>query len=169
MHNILFLWYDYDKNMNGEHWFKIKPLDKIVLYKYLSNQIGISELINHSSIVLCYRSYDNYQKIIVKEEIKNKYDYKMPDNVTLGYNFISLLGEKTEIKRKYDQNVTEQEIIRVIDTKSRLQKVNFSVRGQANERCDSCNYLKLLAVRLSPRAVICEFRLFAGDSYRQNL
>ena len=106
MHNILFLWYDYDKNMNGEHWFKIKPLDKIVLYKYLSNQIGISELINHSSIVLCYRSYDNYQKIIVKEEIKNKYDYKMPDNVTLGYNFISLLGEKTEIKRKYDPNAT---------------------------------------------------------------
>jgi hypothetical protein len=25
---------------------------------------------------------------------------------------------------------------------SRLQKVNFSVRGQANERCDGCNYLK---------------------------
>lgn len=123
MHNILFLWYDYDKNMNGEHWFKIKPLDKIVLYKYLSNQIGISELINHSSIVLCYRSYDNYQKIIVKEEIKNKYDYKMPDNVTLGYNFISLLGEKTEIKRKYDQNVTEQEIIRVIDTNA-LEKIS---------------------------------------------
>jgi superfamily I DNA/RNA helicase len=40
------------------------------------------------------------------------------------------------------------------------------VRGQANERCDSCNYLKLLAVRLSPQAVICEFRLFAGDSYK---
>jgi hypothetical protein len=49
----------------------------------------------------------------------------------------------------------------------RLQKVYFSVRGQANsdsECCDSCNYLKLLAVRLSPQAVICEFRLFAGDS-----
>ena len=50
---------------------------------------------------------------------------------------------------------------------SRLQKVNFSVRGQANERCDGCNYLKSLAVRLSPLAVICEFRLFAGDSYQQ--
>jgi hypothetical protein len=46
---------------------------------------------------------------------------------------------------------------------SRLQKVNLFVRGQANERCDSCNYLKLLAVRLSPQAVICEFRVFAGD------
>jgi len=50
--------------------------------------------------------------------------------------------------------------------KSRLQKVNFSVRGQANERCDGCNYLKSLAVRLSPQAVICEFRLFAGDSIK---
>jgi len=47
----------------------------------------------------------------------------------------------------------------------RLQKVNFSVRGQANERCDGCNYLKSLAVRLSPLAVICEFWLFAGDSF----
>ena len=50
---------------------------------------------------------------------------------------------------------------------SRLQKVNFSVRGQANsesERCDGCNYLKSLVVRLSPLAVICVFRLFAGDS-----
>ena len=45
---------------------------------------------------------------------------------------------------------------------SRLQKVNFFVRGQANSdsvRCDGCNYLKSLAVRLSPLAVICEFRL----------
>ena len=33
---------------------------------------------------------------------------------------------------------------------SRLQKVNFSVRGQANVHCDGCNYLKSLAVRLSP-------------------
>ena len=48
--------------------------------------------------------------------------------------------------------------------KSRLQKVNFFVRGQANVRCDGCNYLKLLVVRLSPLAVNCEFRLFAGDS-----
>jgi len=50
---------------------------------------------------------------------------------------------------------------------SRLQKVNFFVRGQANsecERCGSCNYLKSLVVRLSPLDVICEFRLFAGDS-----
>ena len=50
---------------------------------------------------------------------------------------------------------------------SRLQKVNFSVRGQANsdsERCGGCNCLKSLAVRLSPLAVIYEFRLFAGDS-----
>jgi hypothetical protein len=50
---------------------------------------------------------------------------------------------------------------------SRLQKVNFSVWGQANsnsKRCDGCNHLKSLAVRLSPQAVICEFRLFAGDS-----
>jgi len=31
-------------------------------------------------------------------------------------------------------------------------------------RCDGCNYLKSLDVRLSPQAVICEFRLFAGDS-----
>ena len=51
-----------------------------------------------------------------------------------------------------------------VDVLSRLQKVNFSVRGQANERCDDCNHLKSLAVRLSPLAVICEFRLFAGDS-----
>jgi hypothetical protein len=50
---------------------------------------------------------------------------------------------------------------------SRLQKVNFSVRGQANsdsERCDGCNYLKLLPVRLSPQAVFSGLRLFAGDS-----
>ena len=47
---------------------------------------------------------------------------------------------------------------------SRLQKVNFSVRGQANVRCDGCNYLKSLVVRLSPLAVKYEFRLFAGDS-----
>jgi len=47
---------------------------------------------------------------------------------------------------------------------SRLQKVNFSVRGQANERCDGCNYLKLLPIRLSPRAVFSELRLFAGES-----
>jgi len=47
---------------------------------------------------------------------------------------------------------------------SRLQNVNFSVRGQANERCDGCNHLKSLVVRLSPLAVNCEFRLFAGDS-----
>jgi hypothetical protein len=47
---------------------------------------------------------------------------------------------------------------------SRLQKVNFSVRGQANERCDGCNHLKSLVVRLSPLAENCEFRLFAGDS-----
>ena len=46
----------------------------------------------------------------------------------------------------------------------RLQKVNFSVRGQANERCDGCNYLKSLPVRLSPQAVICELQLFAGKS-----
>ena len=48
-----------------------------------------------------------------------------------------------------------------------LQKVNFFVRGQANsdsERCGGCNHLKSLAVRLSPQAVICEFRIFAGDS-----
>jgi hypothetical protein len=38
------------------------------------------------------------------------------------------------------------------------------VRGQANERCDGCNHLKSLVVRLSPLAVNCEFRLFAGDS-----
>jgi len=31
-------------------------------------------------------------------------------------------------------------------------------------RCDGCNYLKSLDVRLSPQAVIYEFRLFAGDS-----
>ena len=52
-----------------------------------------------------------------------------------------------------------------LSLKSRLQKVNSFVRGQANsdsERCDGCNYLKSLAVRLSPLAVICEFRLFAG-------
>jgi len=42
---------------------------------------------------------------------------------------------------------------------SRLQKVNFSVRGQANVHCDGCNYLKSLAVRLSLLAVIYEFRL----------
>ena len=51
---------------------------------------------------------------------------------------------------------------------SHLQKVNFSVRGrQANsdsEHCDSCNHLKSLAVRLSPQAAVCVFRLFAGDS-----
>jgi hypothetical protein len=39
------------------------------------------------------------------------------------------------------------------------------VRGQANVRCDGCNYLKSLVVRLSPLAVKYEFRLFAGDSY----
>ena len=51
---------------------------------------------------------------------------------------------------------------------SRLQKVNLSVRGQANsdsERCDGCNHLKSLVVRLSPPSVICVFRLFAGDSF----
>jgi len=32
-------------------------------------------------------------------------------------------------------------------------------------RCDGCNYLKSLVVRLSPLAVKYEFRLFAGDSY----
>jgi len=48
--------------------------------------------------------------------------------------------------------------------KSRLQKVNFSVRGQANGRYDGCNHLKSLAVRLSPLAVNYECRLFAGDS-----
>jgi hypothetical protein len=50
-----------------------------------------------------------------------------------------------------------------------LQKVNFFVRGQANsdsERCGGCNYLKSLVIRLSPQAVICEFRLFAGDSVK---
>jgi hypothetical protein len=54
----------------------------------------------------------------------------------------------------------------------RLQKVNFSVRGQANsdsERCDGCNYLKLLFVRLSPPVVICEFRLFAGESVKRGV
>jgi len=32
-------------------------------------------------------------------------------------------------------------------------------------RCDGCNYLKSLVVRLSPLAVKYEFRLFAGDSF----
>jgi hypothetical protein len=52
---------------------------------------------------------------------------------------------------------------------SRQQKVNFFVRGQANERYDGCNYLKSLDVRLSPQAVICESRLFAGDSFIDKL
>ena len=42
---------------------------------------------------------------------------------------------------------------------SRLQKVNFSVRGQANGRCDGCNHLKSLAVRLSPLAVLTSLLL----------
>jgi len=33
-------------------------------------------------------------------------------------------------------------------------------------RCDGCKHLKLLVVRLSPLAVNCEFRLFAGDSVK---
>ena len=55
-----------------------------------------------------------------------------------------------------------------LSERSRLQKVNFSVRGEVNsdsERCGGCNHLKLLVVRLSPLAVIYEFRLFAGDSF----
>jgi hypothetical protein len=45
---------------------------------------------------------------------------------------------------------------------SRLQKVIFFVRGQANsdsERCNGCNYLKSLAVRLSPQAVFSGLRV----------
>ena len=38
------------------------------------------------------------------------------------------------------------------------------MRGQANERCDGCNYLKSLDVRLSPLAVIAiKFRCVSPE------
>jgi hypothetical protein len=40
---------------------------------------------------------------------------------------------------------------------------------QRSVRCDGCNHLKSLVVRLSPLAVNCEFRLFAGDSQLRKL
>lgn len=107
----LFLWYDYTPDFEGEYWLKIEANTEQLLSDYLSNKIGVKDLIDNSSIYLCIRAYDKYFEFIQKEKLQNFDNINLPENVYLGYDFLSKLKEMN-LKRitycKYSENLFDK-------------------------------------------------------------
>lgn len=89
----IFLWYDYAPDIQGEYWLKIEANTEQSLFDYLGNKIGIRGLVNNSTIFLCVRLYNKYFEFIQKEKLKRFGNINLPENVYLGYDFLSKLKE----------------------------------------------------------------------------
>lgn len=87
----VFLWYDYSEEIQGEYWLKIEANSEQILLDYLSNSIGIKDLINNSKLILCTRVYERYSELNHKNKLETFDNINLPENEYLGYNFLSKL------------------------------------------------------------------------------
>lgn len=97
--HTIFLWYDERENL--ELWLRIKPHSPKTLSAYLSNKIGIMDLINSSDINLYRRSFDNYKEFYRCKDLDNLEGIEFPENVRLGQDFISILNAGRTIRTTF--------------------------------------------------------------------
>jgi len=134
----VFLWYDYSEEIQGEYWLKIKANSEQILLDYLSNRIGIRDLINDSKLTLCTRMYERYSELNHKNRLEAFDNINLPENEYLGYNLLRKLKSDTAKKitykdsgmslmEKYDSNSDFYQLIekglQTIKIKSTNEKV----------------------------------------------
>ena len=104
---MIFLWYDYGEDIKGEYWLKIEANTHQLLSNYLSNKIGIKELIDNATIFLCTRLYEKYFELRQKEKLQNFDNINLPENVYLGYDFLKKLQDESLTRITYSNSFIE--------------------------------------------------------------
>jgi len=97
--HAIFLWYDERENL--ELWLRVKPHSPNTLLAYLSNKIGIMDLINSSDVIPYRRSFDNYKEFCRYKDLDNLEEIEFPENVRLGQDFISILNAARTIRTTF--------------------------------------------------------------------
>ncbi len=100
----IYLWYDYSSDIFGEYWLEIVPNAEQIFIDYLSNQIGIKELIDNSIIFICTRLYEKYSEIKRIQKVENFEEINLPENEWLGYDFLSKFREIMVQRIKYNES-----------------------------------------------------------------
>lgn len=97
--HAVFLWYDERENL--ELWLRAKPHSPNTLLAYLSNKIGIMDLINSSDVNLYKRFFDNYKEFCRYKDLDDLEGIEFPENVRLGQDFISILNASRTIRTTF--------------------------------------------------------------------
>jgi hypothetical protein len=97
--HTIFLWYD--EHDNFETWLKIRAHSPDIIKAYLSNKLGIMDVIESSSVALYKRSFDNYKELHKYKKLDNLEEIEFPENELLGQDFISLLNAERAIKTTF--------------------------------------------------------------------
>lgn len=97
--NTIYLWHDEQENF--ETWLKIKSSSPERISAYLSNKIGIMDVINCSSVEMYKRSYDNYKELQKYLDSGDLDEIEFPENEKLGQDFLSVIHEGQKIKTTF--------------------------------------------------------------------